>query len=283
MSEFQSIKISEIEPQYILSKDGKIKNSKIQKELTPRIKNGYYFVSLKCNDQKYHEFSLHRLLATTFIPVDNQEDKIINHKNGDKLDNRIDNLEWITQKENIQHALKNELIPVNKKAVLQYSLDGIFINKYNSIQEAVEKTGCDRSAIIKVCKGKQKSSLGFSWKYDNEKDREFIDTKQMNEDSKEITNYPFYKIQRDGKVISIRTNKYLKPVINKNGHSYVTLNNKDGKKNFYIHNLVAEYYLGLNESKKVIHKNGDKSDNRLENLEITKEVLSNKKLSSTNQ
>jgi hypothetical protein len=61
------------------------------------------------------------------------------------------------------------------------------------------------------------------------------------------------------------------------------LNNEKGKKNFYIHNLVAEYFLGLKDNAQVIHINKNKSDNRVENLKIIKSTISHKKLSSTNQ
>lgn len=70
--------------------------------------NGYFAVSLR-RDDKTTKFSVHRLVALSFIP--NPENKPqVNHKNGIKSDNGIDNLEWATSSENINHALKNGLI-----------------------------------------------------------------------------------------------------------------------------------------------------------------------------
>ena len=70
-------------------------------------KDGYHRVSL-AKDGKYKDFSVHRLVAQAFIP--NPENKLtVNHKNGDKLDNRVENLEWATREENMQHAYDNGL------------------------------------------------------------------------------------------------------------------------------------------------------------------------------
>ena len=69
--------------------------------------NKYYKVAL-CKNGKQKNFSVHRLVAQAFIP--NPENKLtVNHKNGDKLDNRVENLEWATREENMQHAYDNGL------------------------------------------------------------------------------------------------------------------------------------------------------------------------------
>ena len=61
------------------------------------------------NEGKRYDFTIHRLVALAFIP--NEENKpFINHKNGIKTDNRVENLEWCNQSENVTHAVKNRLI-----------------------------------------------------------------------------------------------------------------------------------------------------------------------------
>ena len=69
---------------------------------------GYFRCNLK-NEGKRYDFTIHKLVALAFIP--NEENKpVVNHKNGIKTDNRVENLEWCTVQENITHAVKNRLV-----------------------------------------------------------------------------------------------------------------------------------------------------------------------------
>ncbi len=84
--------------------------------LKPRIdRYGYLKVGLTCDERKHKSFTVHRLVATAFIP--NPDNKPhVNHKDGDKLNNHITNLEWCTAKENTMHGWENGLIrPYNRR------------------------------------------------------------------------------------------------------------------------------------------------------------------------
>ena len=89
------------DPRYLVSNTGFVKGPKGH-ILSGSITNGYYRIGLYNGKNKKYEF-VHRIVAKTFIP--NPENKpIINHKDGNKLNNNIDNLEWCTQQENVIHA-----------------------------------------------------------------------------------------------------------------------------------------------------------------------------------
>ena len=127
----------------------------------------YLGVKLSKNNIKKFK-SIHRLVAETFIPnLENK--KQVNHIDGNKLNNCVDNLEWCTASENTKHAFKIGLEkPTKISPVIQYDLNGKKIKEYNSIKEAKEKNKkC--SKISDCCSGKRKTAGGYIWKYKEEK------------------------------------------------------------------------------------------------------------------
>ena len=244
---------------YSITKSGKI-YGKSGKELTFNVNNGYAIYKLN----NLHK-PVHRLLVSTFIG--DCTDLTVNHIDGNKLNNSLENLEIVTQKENNQHAQRTGLVKLHAKPVIQKDRDDNFIAEYPNIKEAVEKTGCDRSAIIKCCNGEQKLSLGFKWEYKNleDKQKEVNDFKDT--EYKFLEDFPEYFVFKDGRIYSNKQQKFLKPVVNGKGACYVTFSMGDKKKNFYVGNIVATLYIPNPYNRKyVMHDNGDKLDNRVENL-----------------
>lgn len=131
---------------------------------------GYLDVGLRiCNKQKW--FTIHRLVAEAFIENPNNLPQV-NHKDEDKTNNLVTNLEWCDAKYNnnygtvidrISKALTNR--KDQSKPVLQYDKNGNFIKEYPSIMDAERKTGIRHNIICRVCKGKQRTSGGYIWKY----------------------------------------------------------------------------------------------------------------------
>lgn len=129
-------------------------------------KKGYYQVLLYKN-KKPHPKRLHRLVAQAFIP--NPENKPqVNHIDGNKLNNCVNNLEWCTNSENQIHAYKNGLEkPKTQRKIRQYDIDGNYIKSFDYIRNAQKELNIDESSISKCCRGERKSAGGYIWKYDN--------------------------------------------------------------------------------------------------------------------
>ena len=154
-----------------ISNKGRVKSLKYGKERirTPVINNsGCLNIILYKNTEAQHRL-VHRLVAEAFIP--NLENKPqINHKDENKLNNCVENLEWIRHIDNCNYGSRNERVADSlSKPILQYSKSGDFIREWKSASEVKRVLGIDNSHIIHCCKGKRKSSGGFVWRY-KEKD-----------------------------------------------------------------------------------------------------------------
>lgn len=151
---------------YDITKEGKCINKKTGHVKKTFISNtGYERVSL-WNKGKNKKYSIHRLVATKYIDNPNNY-KQINHIDGNKLNNNVDNLEWCDLSQNIKHAYKNKLIKVNTTKVIQYSKDMKKIKEWNSIKEVENELKINHANIITVCKQNtnRKYAGGYIWRY----------------------------------------------------------------------------------------------------------------------
>lgn len=136
-------------------------------------KGGYYRVVLcKNNDSK--SFFVHKLVANAFIGE--QGHLTVNHKNEDKSDNRVENLEYLTRADNVRYGsgIKRSALSridnpnVRKTAVNQYDLNGVFIERYISINQAKRELGIKSNNISMCCKHERRQANGFIWRYDGD-------------------------------------------------------------------------------------------------------------------
>ena len=208
--------INNIETDYMIDEDGNIYSKKTNKYLSGTIYNtGYKMVRLTINKEK-KGYAVHRLVAQTFLPNPNNL-SIVNHKDGDKTNNNVNNLEWVSQSQNRQHAIDTR---ISKLA----------FGKRNKIEN------------INI-------ENNLEWKqYKN-------------------TNY---FISKNGEVYNNKTKILLKQTPNKSGYIRYTLriDNKNCSKQ--AHTLVMETWgdKEINSNEVINHKDGDKTNNNINNLEI---------------
>lgn len=134
-------------------------------------KDGYIDIVLSKNCKTKH-FRAHRLVAIAFIPNPSNKEQV-NHINECPSDNRVDNLEWVTCKENINYGTRSSKMAgtrvqrgILSKPVIQIdAATKQVIAEYRSIHEAERETGAKHSNISRCCYGKQKLAKGFLWKF----------------------------------------------------------------------------------------------------------------------
>lgn len=157
----------------VMMKDGRTKTVKemvLKQSLAGR---GYPFVGL-CKNGEVKDKNIHRLVAEAFIPNPKNLPQV-NHKDEDKTNNCVDNLEWCTALYNltfnnrhIKAGLKERgKQPHNNKQVIQYTINGEYVAKYNSVIECARAIGCCETAIRSVIYGKQKTCKGYIFKYED--------------------------------------------------------------------------------------------------------------------
>jgi hypothetical protein len=159
--------IDKYEGLYQVSNIGKVKSlkrrgikEKILKQML--ISNGYLVVNLHNKDMKTRY--VHSLVGKAFLS--NYETKLqINHKNGIKTDNRVENLEFVTAKENIKHAYDTGLRTPTYKKVLMSTLDNKPLLWFDSQAEASKMSGVPQPNISLCCSGKYKTAGGYKWEF----------------------------------------------------------------------------------------------------------------------
>lgn len=124
-------------------------------------RDGYLIVS-PCVDGVNKYLRVHRVVASAFLS--NPENKAhVNHINGDKSDNSVSNLEWVSHVENMRHAKHNGLLSTKGRAVIGTSLCGVEV-RYESVMDA-HRSGHSRNGIHQCLCGNYKTSGGMRWRY----------------------------------------------------------------------------------------------------------------------
>lgn len=163
---------------YEIREDGTILDltGKVLKAYKER--NGYLRVWIKQNGSR-KKVAVHRLVACAFLP--NPENKpCVNHLDGNKENNHVTNLEWSSYSDNERHShrtlgkqlssknLKNMVeahVKAVRKSVGQFSMDGVFVRRFDSMADAAKATGVSQGNISECCNGRRKSAGGYLWNF----------------------------------------------------------------------------------------------------------------------
>lgn len=154
---------------YQVSDNGEVKSlvkihpcNKCSKErvLKQHLHNGYKRVMIY-REGKGEWKAVHRLVAEAFIPNPNNY-PCVNHKDEDKTNNHVSNLEWCTYKYNMNYGTRNKRIADKQSKPIICVETGV---RYNSLSEVTKKTGIDFRHLSDCCKGKRKTTGGYHWQY----------------------------------------------------------------------------------------------------------------------
>lgn len=231
-------------PDYQISNEGRVQ-SKRSKSFWVGLKggydsDGYHIVLLYRNEGKRYTAKIHRLVAQAFIPnIDKKS--AVNHINGNKKDNRVENLEWSTNRENTRHAIDTGLMRPsfdNERPVIQMDLNGKVVKTYSSAASA-KKDGFHRQTIVHCCSGATLTHKGFIWCYaDNDIDEHYqiIVERLLEKDVRKLSNIKPRAVER----IDISTGEVLE--------IYDSLSK--ASKNGYQHSGISLCCRGLAETHK---------------------------------
>lgn len=189
------------ETDYSVSTEGEVRKDTTNYILSQSSQQDYKFVGLIING-KQKRMRVHRMVALTFI--DNPDNKpYVNHINGNRSDNNVENLEWVTPSENTQHAVRTGLFKnSHARAVIQYNLNGEQMATFESASEAARQTGGSQSKITMCCRRQRESANDYQWRYyDDIQDvqkiiKKFITGKrvaQCDEEGNILRIYPSFK------------------------------------------------------------------------------------------
>ena len=281
MTEMEVWKTIDNFSKYEISSFGNLRNN-LKHLLKSTLKSGYYGTSILNNDNKRISMKIHRIVALTFIP--NPENKYtVNHKDHNKLNNNVDNLEWATTTEQNIHKRKckkeiQELVSsravwrinndTNEKIELyqtiKFAAQWVFDNKLTSIVDFNNGNNI-KTKISAVCQKRygRNTTFGYKWEYDNSNENKYENEIWKDVPSDIVNGIIGYKISNYGRVKNHK-GRITEGSNHESGYLWVSI----APKSYLLHRLVAKVFIPNPENKEQVnHIDGNKINTRASNLE----------------
>jgi hypothetical protein len=256
---------------YEVSSKANVRNRKTGKTLKQHPMGGYMSVDLNTK-----RFKVHRLVAEYFIENKDKAKIQVDHKDNNKLNNDVDNLQWATQSENISNFYKYyKKEPI--KPILQYDLNGNLVKEWKNIHYILRaNSDFTANAIRQAINEQNNTAYGYVWgyKYDVKNNVELKSDEIFKNigmfEGKDLSNY---EVSNYGNIRNKKTGRILRKSNNDMTYFKTHLYNKLDDKcyNIFIHRLVAHQFVdGRSETKCVVnHLDENKVNNYYKNLEWT--------------
>ena len=182
---------------YSVSDEGQVRKDSTNYILSQSSQQDYKHVTLNING-KQKRMRVHRLVAEAYI--ENPFNKpYVNHIDGNRGNNNVKNLEWVTPSENTQHAVRTGLFKSGvARAVIQYDLDGNEMMTYESASEAARQTGGSQAHITQCCKRQRETDNDYQWRYADDPNPEVTKVQK-----RFITGKRVAKCDEDGNILDI--------------------------------------------------------------------------------
>lgn len=167
----KSKKLSEIKgfencKNYIIYEDGSIYSKRLKRFMKlPKDSSGYLCLDIRRTNSICKYPKVHRLVMLAFSKEKPKEQ--VNHIDGNKENNHISNLEWVSNEDNRRHAVETGLMDSINYGIAQYDLEGNLLNVFHTAKEAIQKLGIkngESGNIGRCIRGNRKTAYGYIWK-----------------------------------------------------------------------------------------------------------------------